>query len=165
MSVVWWVCGCLPRVHVYVMHELVVPGLYQQSRLHFLVLCYYCYCSISSESLANTAASTDLLPYVSNVSTSLKRVFQDGQVSDTANITHLQDFEQDTKALIQETLWFLNMQKVSLTYEVEMRQHVHEVEAKMRKIVSTNLSECVSEMLVDNVSFMWGFSSNGRALA
>ncbi len=87
----------------------------------------------------------DLLPYVSNVSTSMKRIIQDGQFSETMNITHLQDFEQDVKALVQETLWFLNMHKVSSGHEEEMRTIVQGVETRMRKIVSTiDLSDCVS---------------------
>ena len=31
----------------------------------------------------------------------------------TADIEHLQDVERTVKALIQETLWFLNMEKVN----------------------------------------------------
>ena len=86
----------------------------------------------------------DLLPYVSNVATSMKRIVQDDQFSETVNITHLQDFEQYVKALVQETLWFLNMQKVSSGHEEEMRTIVQDVETQMRKIVSIGLSECVS---------------------
>ncbi len=78
----------------------------------------------------------------------MRRIIQDDQISYTANVTHLQDFEQDVKALVQETLWFLNMHKVSSDSEEEMRTIVQSVETQMRRIVSIDLSECVSTELV-----------------
>ena len=100
--------------------------------------------SITSESSVNASVNTDLLPYVSNVSISLKRVFQDNQISETADATHLQDFEEDVKALVQESLWFLNMHKISRGCEEEMRGIVQNVETQMRRIIAVDVSECVS---------------------
>ena len=75
---------------------------------------------------------------------SLKHIFQDNQLSETANVTHLQDFEEDVKALVQESLWFLNMHKISRSCEDEMRSIVQNVESQMRRIIAVDLSECVS---------------------
>ena len=79
---------------------------------------------------------------------SLKRIFQDNQLSETANVTHLQDFEEDVKALVQESLWFLNMHKISRSCEDEMRSIVQNVESQMRRIIAVDLSECVSNYCV-----------------
>ena len=59
---------------------------------------------------------------------------------------HLQDFERDVKALLQETLWYLNMKKISSDNEEGMRNCVHGVEVQMRRLISTNLSTAVSSI-------------------
>lgn len=65
----------------------------------------------------------DLIPYVSSVTQSLDRIFlEGGLISDTADVLHLQDFEHDLKALVQETLWFLSMQRISPEHEPQVRE-------------------------------------------
>ena len=65
-------------------------------------------------------------------------------MSQTADVEHLQDFEKDVKALIQETLWFLNMHKVSSENERSVREAVNTVESRMRRVLTIDLSTCVS---------------------
>ena len=66
---------------------------------------------------------------------------------------HLQDFEHNLKALVQETLWFLSMQRISAENEAQMKEAVKSVETHMRRLLSnnmagslssSNLSDCVS---------------------
>ena len=68
-------------------------------------------------------------------------------MSQTADVEHLQDFEKDVKALIQETLWFLNMHKVSSENERSVREAVNTVESRMRRVLTIDLSTCVSMVL------------------
>ena len=65
-------------------------------------------------------------------------------MSQTADIEHLQDFEKDIKALLQETLWFLNMHRVSSENEQSLREAVNTVESRMRRVLTIDLSTCVS---------------------
>lgn len=95
--------------------------------------------------MTNPDILRDLVPYVTSASHSLDRIFLGGGlVSDTADVFHLQDFERDLKALIQETLWFLNMHRISDEREGPLREAVKTVEGHMRRLLSTNLSACVS---------------------
>ena len=71
-------------------------------------------------------------------------MFKDNVVSQTADVEHLQDFEKDVKALLQETLWFLNMHKVSSENEQAIREAVNAVETRMRRVLTIDLSACVS---------------------
>ncbi len=99
-------------------------------------------CSIRSESVHNGDAQRDLLPRVSATVQSLERIFlEGGLISDTADILHLQDFERDLKALVQETLWFLSMQRISSEHEQELTEAIKNVEKAMKKIMtSSNIS-------------------------
>lgn len=86
----------------------------------------------------------NLAPYAATLTHSRDRVFKEGDVSQTADVEHLQDFEKDIKALLQETLWFLNMHKVSSENERSLREAVNAVESKMRRVLTIDLSTCVS---------------------
>ena len=83
--------------------------------------------------------------------------------SQTADMEHLQDFERDVKALLQEALWYLNMKKISPDNEEAMRNCVHGVEAQMRRLISTNLSTAVSTTpplhLASFPIFGWGLGT------
>ncbi len=104
--------------------------------------------SIKAESAVNGDVLRDLVPYVSSTTQSLDRIFlEGGLVSDTADVLHLQDFERDLKALIQETLWFLSMQRISPEHEPQLREAINNVEGHMRRLLSTNLSAAVSRVV------------------
>ena len=93
----------------------------------------------------NADVLRDLVPFVSSANQSLDRIFlEGGLISDSADVLHLQDFERDLKALLQETLWFLSMQRISAEHEQQLREAVRNVESHMRRLLSTNLSACVS---------------------
>lgn len=88
------------------------------------------------------------MPYVSSALQSLERIFQEGGlISDSADILHLEDFERDLKALIQEVHWFLSMQRISSENETPLREAKQVVETHMRKLLSSELSDCVSWVL------------------
>lgn len=89
----------------------------------------------------------DLVPYMASTMQSLERVFlEGGLISDTADVLHLQDFERDLRALLQETLWFLGMQRVSSEHETHLQEAVQAVEDHMRRLLSPppDLSATVS---------------------
>ena len=105
----------------------------------------YNYCSVKAESTINGDVLRDLMPYVSSALQSLERIFQEGGlISDSADILHLEDFERDLKALIQEVHWFLSMQRISSENETPLREAKQVVETHMRKLLSSELSDCVS---------------------
>ena len=103
--------------------------------------------SIKREASVSPDVQKNLAPYAKTLTHSKDRVFKDGDVSQTADVEHLQDFEKDVKALIQETLWFLNMHKVSSENERSVREAVNAVESKMRRVLTIDLSTCVSMVL------------------
>ena len=103
--------------------------------------------SIKREASISPDVQKNLAPYAKTLTHSKDRVFKDGDVSQTADVEHLQDFEKDVKALIQETLWFLNMHKVSSENERSVREAVNAVESKMRRVLTIDLSTCVSMVL------------------
>ena len=86
----------------------------------------------------------NLAPYAATLTHSKDRVFKESDVSQTADIEHLQDFEKDVKALLQETLWFLNMHRVSSENKQSLREAVNTVESRMRRVLTIDLSTCVS---------------------
>lgn len=87
----------------------------------------------------------DLIPYVSSATQSLERIFlEGGLISDSADVIHLQDFERNLKALVQEVLWFLNMNRISSEHEAQIREAVQNVEMYMKRLLSSNLATSVS---------------------
>ena len=100
--------------------------------------------SIKREASVSPDIQKNLAPYAATLSHSKERVFREGDVSQTADVEHLQDFEKDVKALLQETLWFLNMHKVSSENEKALREAVNTVESRMRRVLTIDLSTCVS---------------------
>ena len=62
----------------------------------------------------------------------------------TADLEHLQDFEHSVKALVQETLWYLNMDKVSVERVEEMREMVRVTESCIKKVILADHSTVVS---------------------
>lgn len=85
-----------------------------------------------------------LAPYAVTLVHSKDRVFKESEVSQTADVEHLQDFEKDVKALLQETHWFLNMHRVSSENEQPIRDTMTTVESRMRRVLTIDLSACVS---------------------
>ena len=115
---------------------------------HTLTPCTFFLCSIKAESAVNGEVLRDLIPYVSSATQSLERIFlEGGLISDTADVLHLQDFERDLKALIQEVLWFLNMHHITSEHEAQIKEAVQTVEGYMRRLLSSNLSAAVSHEL------------------
>ena len=102
--------------------------------------------SIKREASVSPDIQKNLAPYAATLTHSKDRVFKESEVSQTADIEHLQDFEKDVKALLQETLWFLNMHKVSSENEQSLREAVNTVESRMRRVLTIDLSACVSRI-------------------
>ena len=100
--------------------------------------------SIKREASVSPDIQKNLAPYAATLTHSKDRVFKESDVSQTADIEHLQDFEKDVKALLQETLWFLNMHKVSSENEKSLREAVNTLESRMRRVLTIDLSACVS---------------------
>lgn len=105
----------------------------------------------------NADVRRDLLPYVSSAKQTLDRIFlEGGLISDTADMLHLQDFERDLKALLQETMWFLSMQRISVEHEPQLKEAVQNVECHMRMLLSSNMSTAsnvpTSNMSATNLS-------------
>lgn len=91
-----------------------------------------------------------LVPYVSSVTQSLDRIFGDeGLVMETADLNHLQDFEHNLSILIQETVWYLDVGKVSQENEAQLKESLTLVAEKMKIKPNPNLISCVSE------SWLW----------
>ena len=66
----------------------------------------------------------------------------------TADVEHLQDLERAMRAVVQETLWFLSVKKISSERECRMRECVQGVEGQIKKVISaaeisTAVSVCV----------------------
>ena len=64
----------------------------------------------------------------------------------TADVEHLQDFERDVKALLQETLWFLSVRRVSSEREQQMKEHSHATEIQMKVLLCGESDYCVSHL-------------------
>ena len=99
---------------------------------------------LKKEASVSPDIQKNLIPYVATLAHSKDRVFKENEVSQTADVEHLQDFEKDVKALLQETLWFLNMHKMSTENEQSIREAVIAVETRMRRVLTIDLSACVS---------------------
>ena len=99
---------------------------------------------IKKESSVSPDIQKNLVPYAATLTHSKDRVFKENEVSQTADVEHLQDFEKDVKALLQETLWFLNMHRISAENEQSIRKAVNTVESQMRRVLTIDLSACVS---------------------
>ncbi len=101
--------------------------------------------SIKAESNVNTDMNQSLLPYVSSVTQSLDRIFGDeGLMVETADLNHLQDFEHNLSILIQETVWYLDMEKVSQENEAQLKSCLSAVSDRLKAKPNPHLATCVS---------------------
>ena len=107
-----------------------------------------CPSSIEKEASVNSDVQNNLAPYATTLTHSRDRVFKEDEVSQTADVEHLQDFEKHVKALLQETHWFLNMHKISSENKRPIREAMNAVETRMRRVLTIDLSSCVSSVCV-----------------
>ncbi|XP_019863877.1 PREDICTED: diacylglycerol kinase eta-like [Amphimedon queenslandica] len=91
---------------------------------------------LQAESEHNADFHFDIASHIAAATVCLDRVFPSlDVVSDTADLEHLQDVERTVKSLLQETLWFLNMEKISIEKEEEIRQLVKVVEVQVKRVM------------------------------
>lgn len=125
--------GCLPPITTLLQevltHEEMTSYLEVSQSVKPLIEC------IQMESEVNIDVLRGLNPHVTTAIMCLDRVFPSQRISETADLEHLQDFESSIKSLIQEILWFLDMEKISPEREDEIKSLVNIVEAKVKKVI------------------------------
>jgi hypothetical protein len=92
----------------------------------------------------NSDVSRDLVPLLSSTTSTMDRVFPDDQISETADLEHLEDFKREMGALVEETLYTLDKKKISSTRARKMREYVELLKSCVDAISSSELSATVS---------------------